>query len=231
VRAVNLITVEDRRSAGAPGRTGGAVYVALGILAVVVLATAAYAVTTNQVNQRKADLAKTTLEANATEAQAAAVKPYADFAQLKNTRLETVQSLAENRFDWHAVMDQFSRAIPSNVWLTAFKGNDGQAAPGAAGATGTPSVDIAGCTTNHKDVARLMTRLRLIEGVSNVSLSASEKGAGGGGGGGAQGGDCTNGHADYPMFTMSISFAAPSAAAAQPSAPSTTQPASTGGTP
>ena len=94
MRAVNLIPVEDRRNAGAPGRTGGGVYIVLGLLAVIVIAAAAYALTTNQVNQRKADLQKTTLEANAAEAEAAAVKPYADFASLKDQRLQTVQTLA-----------------------------------------------------------------------------------------------------------------------------------------
>ena len=122
MRAVNLIPVEDRRSAGAPGRTGGGVYIVLGLLAVVVIAAAAYALTTNQVNQRKADLQKTTLEANAAEAEAAAVKPYADFASLKDQRLQTVQNLAAGRFDWHKVMDEFSRAIPADVRLSSFSG-------------------------------------------------------------------------------------------------------------
>ena len=106
-----------RRAAPAAGSTSSSA-----LLAVIVIAAAAYALTTNQVNQRKADLQKTTLEANAAEAEAAAVKPYADFASLKDQRLQTVQTLAASRFDWHKLMDEFSRAIPSNVWLTSFSG-------------------------------------------------------------------------------------------------------------
>ena len=225
MRAINLIPVEDRRSAGAPGRTGVAVYIVLGLLAVIVIAASAYALTTNQVNQRKADLQKTTIEANAAEAQAAAVKPYADFASLKDQRLQTVQNLAGGRFDWHKLMDEFSRAIPSDVRLSSFSGQS--AAPDStSGQTTTgPSVAIQGCTASHKDVARLMTRLRLIDGVTDVQLSSSAKGetAGGGEGGAA---DCKG-----PAFQMTITFDASSATAAPQSGSATTQPASTGGTP
>jgi Tfp pilus assembly protein PilN len=228
MRAVNLIPTEDRRSAGAPGRTGGAVYLVLGLLAVVVLAASAYAITTNQVNQRKSDLQKTTLEADAAEAEAAAVKPYADFASLKDQRVQTVQSLASTRFDWHQLMDQFARAIPSNVWLTSFQGQTATAT-GTAGSASGPSVALEGCTTSHKDVARLMTRLRLIEGVNDVTLSSSQKAGAGGDGGGGDSAGCTNGHAEYPTFSMTISLDA--ATASTQSTTATTQPASTGSTP
>lgn len=234
MRAINLIPAEDRRSAGAPGRTGGAVYLVLGVLAVVVIAAAAYTITTNQVSQRKADLQKTTLQADAAEAQAAAVKPYADFAQLKDTRLQTVQTLASSRFDWHLLMDQLARAIPSNVWLTDLKGTTTSAVAGPAGtaAVESPTVAIDGCTTSHKDVARLMTRLRLVEGVTDVTLSSSVKADAGAAGGGGGGGDCTNGHANYPVFSMSIALEAPTASAsALSSGTAATQPASTGTTP
>ena len=174
MRAVNLIPTEERRTAGAPGRTGGAVYLVLGLLAVVVLAASAYAITTNQVNQRKSDLQKTTLEADAAEAEAAAVKPYADFASLKDQRVQTVQSLASTRFDWHQLMDQFARAIPSNVWLTPSRARSPRR-PAPRAARPAPRSPSRGCTTSHKDVARLMTRLRLIEGVNDVTLSSSQK--------------------------------------------------------
>ena len=74
----------------------------------------------------------------------------------------------------------------------------------------------------------MMTRMRLLEGVTGVSLAASEKGGAGGG----SGDDCTNGHDSYPMFSLTVSFEAPTAdATAQSSGSSTTQPASSGGTP
>ena len=224
MRAVNLIPVEDRRNAGAPGRTGGGVYIVLGLLAVIVIAAAAYALTTNQVTQRKADLQKTTLEANAAEAEAAAVKPYADFATLKDQRLQTVQNLAAGRFDWHKLMDEFSRAIPSNVLLSSFSGQTAAPDTGSGATTTGPSVAIQGCTASHKDVARLMTRLRLIDGVSDVVLSSSAKGESPGGGDG--GGDCKG-----PSFQMTITFDASSATASAQTGTATTQPASTGTTP
>jgi Tfp pilus assembly protein PilN len=225
VRAVNLIPAEDRRAAGAPGRTRGGVYIALGLLAVVVIAACAYALTTNQVNQRQADLEKTTVEANAAEAEAAAVKPYADFAQLKDQRVQTVQNLAGGRFDWHKVMDEFSRAIPSDVRLSSFSGQTAAPDTGSGQTTSGPSVAIQGCTASHKDVARLMTRLRLIDGVTDVQLSSSAKGdTPGGSEGGAA--DCKG-----PAFQMTITFDASAATASAQTGAATTQPAATGSTP
>lgn len=224
MRAVNLIPAEDRRAAGAPGRTGGGVYIVLGVLAVIVIAACAYALTTNQVNQRKADLQKTTVEANAAETEAAAVKPYADFAQLKDQRLQTVQNLAAGRFDWHKLMDEFSRAIPSNVWLSSFTGQTAAPDTASGQTTSGPSIAIQGCTDSHKDVARLMTRLRLIEGVSDVSLASSSKGDGTGGG-------CPNGHSNAPSFQMTVTFDESAATGSAQTGSATTQPASTGGTP
>jgi Tfp pilus assembly protein PilN len=245
VRAVNLIPTDARRGSAAPARSGGAVYVLLGALAIAVVALASYVLTQNSISDRQARLAKVKQDADTAQATATALAPYRQFAQLSQTRVETVRSLASSRFDWERAMHDLALVMPDNVWLTSFVGtvapgiNFGGA--GATGSTGTgtlrssqqvPAVELVGCTENQAEVARVMARLRLVQGVTQVSLAASEKSdvstaAGGSGAAGATSGgtDCRNGSPKFPQFSMVVFFKAlPGAPARAPSsgaAPST----------
>jgi hypothetical protein len=134
VKAVNLIPREERRGGpGAPARSGGAVYILLGALGILVVAVVAYVLTNNSITDKKAELAKVTSQATAAEAQAAALRPFREFAALKQTRASTVSSLAASRFDWERVMRQLAIVLPSNVWLTSVVGT---VAPGVAFSSG-----------------------------------------------------------------------------------------------
>ena len=82
MRAVNLLPSDQRRGASAPGRSGIGVYVLLGVLGALVVAVGAYVMAGNQVNSNRADLAKAEQEAVSLEQQAAAYKPYEEFAKL-----------------------------------------------------------------------------------------------------------------------------------------------------
>ncbi len=239
MKAVNLIPPEQRRGGGAggAGRTGGAVYVLLGGLAVVVVALAAWVLTTNSISDNKAQLAKVNREADVATAQAAALRPYRDFAQMRVNRVLTVQALARSRFDWQRAFTDLARVIPSDVWLTTmvatvkpgvnFGGTGGGAADSGdtgqlRGALQVPAIELVGCTLDQAEVARVMTRLRLITGVQRVSLAASTKsesavagnaasadtGAAAGGGGSD---DCRHGSRKFPKFSLVIFFDAPPA--------------------
>src|SRR5207244_7898156 len=119
--------------------------------------------------------------------RAAVLKPYSDFAQLRQTRIATVAELADSRFDWDRAMRQLARVLPGNVWLTSFVGTvkPGVSFSGAGGAgTGTsqvrgdlpvPAVELVGCTETQAEVARVIARLRQIEDVTRVTLVSSEK--------------------------------------------------------
>ena len=245
MRAVNLIPTDARRGGAAPARSGGAVYVLLGVLAIAVVALASYVLTQNSISDRQAQLAKVKRDADTAQATATALAPYRQFAQLSRTRVETVRSLASSRFDWERAMRDLALVMPDNVWLTSFTGT---VAPGinfgGAGATGSsdtgtlrssqqvPAVELVGCTENQAEVARVMARLRLVQGVTQVSLASSEKSdvstaAGGSGAAGATTGgtDCRNGSPKFPQFSMVVFFKAlPGAPARAPSsgaAPST----------
>lgn len=272
MKAVNLIPPEEQRGgAGGGGRSGGAVHVLLGVLGVLVIAIAAYVVTTNSIKDRKARVARVTSEAATAQAHANALRPYSDFAKLRQARVTTVAQLASNRFDWERTMRDLARVIPRDVWLTSLKatvspsvqfggGSGGGGGGGAGGDTGAirgsqqvPAVEIVGCTTNQAEVARVLTRLRLIQDVSRVTLvesakSESQVSAGGGSGGGVSSGagagggggnndDCRHGSTSFPRFQLVVFFkplagatpstgTAPGAAGSAPPANGSTPPAS-----
>jgi Tfp pilus assembly protein PilN len=232
VRAVNLVPADQRRGGGGPGRSGPAVYFVLGALAVLVVAAASYVLAGNQVNSRKAEVARSKDDAAQLEQQATALRPYQDFASLSRTRAQTVASLAASRFDWDRAMRELARALPGDVWLTSLLGtvSPGVSIDSAGSGGGTdslrntlqvPAVQLVGCTESQAAVSRVMARLRTINRVQRVSLASSEKtenaaggGSAAGGGLGASSSDCRNGSGRFPQFQLVIFFKAPSGASA-----------------
>ena len=244
MRAVNLIPAESGRTGG---RSGSGVYILLGVLGVLLVGVVAYVLTNNTITARRAELAQVETQAAAVQAQADATRPYRDFAALADARVQTVRQLGETRFDWHRALGGLSRVVPDNVWLTSLLGT---VAPGVAvnggssGATGAlrgalpnPAIELTGCTTDHDSVVRLISRLRLVDGVQRVALADSSKGSGSGGGDSSS--DCRHGHKDFPQFDLVIFFAplptaptatAPTTGVATPTAATTPAPSSTGST-
>jgi Tfp pilus assembly protein PilN len=189
MKAINLLPPDSRTTpkAGAtkavaateePGGIGA--FVLLGALAVCVVALAAYVLTTNSVKDRQAQLDAATAQAQSTAQRAAQLKPYADFKQMAETRIQTVKDLAASRFDWEQALRDISRAIPSDVTLTSLNGSISSAAGGGSsstvrGAIAAPAVTLQGCTTGQKQVATLLSRLRSVDGVTRVTLTKSAK--------------------------------------------------------
>lgn len=133
-------------------------------------------------------------------------------------------------------------AASSAAGTAATTGASSTAAAGATVASSTPpgsvpTFTLSGCATSQTEVALTLDRLRLIDGVSEVTLQSSTKAGGSGGGGGA--GGCKG---SQPAFAMQIIFdplptpsatssqSTTSAASASAVTPSTGQPTtSTGG--
>lgn len=254
MNAVNLIPEDQRRGpSSGPGRSGAGVYVLLGALAVIVIAAAAYVLSTNSISERRGELAKTRLEATAATAEASVLKPYADFAALADTRVGTVRSLADSRFDWEKVMRDLSRAMPRTAWLSNFTGTvspdvtleGASASSGLRASIPVPAVVLSGCADSQDQVAHMMARMRLIDGVTRVSLDSSIKAdvakdsagsAPADGGSGGDGGCAVKRGA--PAFTIVLFFedkvtapAAPGGGTGTPGAPAqATAAASTTGT-
>jgi Tfp pilus assembly protein PilN len=222
MRAVNLIPAGERRGAGgAAGRSGGGVYLVLGALALVVVMAAAYTLAGKSVDEKKAQLAQVNQQAAAAEAQVQNLAEYTKFASLRAKRVGTVKQLANGRFDWSHALHEVARVLPTNAWLTSLTGTtapgSGTGGSGLRGALAAPAIEISGCTTSQASVARIMARLRLIDGVQQVSLSDSAKTASSGGtAGSAGGGDCTGGSSHFPKFDMVVFFDVSTAAPAGP---------------
>jgi Tfp pilus assembly protein PilN len=190
VRAVNLLPTDLRgassrataeRGAGPEGSGGAGAFVVLGVLAACVAGAAGYVLTENTIKQRTADLSEVTARQQALQQQATQLKPYADYDQMAKARVQTVRDLAGSRFDWEQALRDLSRAVPADVTLTELDGDISNGAGGGGSslrnALPAPAITLKGCAPGQTQVARLMARLRDIDGVTRVSLgsSAAEK--------------------------------------------------------
>jgi Tfp pilus assembly protein PilN len=234
MRAVNLIPVEDRRGLrGGGSGSGAASYIVLGVLAVVVAMSAAYTLTNRSLSDNRAQLESVQSQVETAQAQVQRYSSYAGFTELRQKRTETVRSLATSRFDWSHALHELARTIPSNAWLTSLKGTvtpgvsiDGGSTDPLRASLQNPALEVVGCTTSQADVSKVISSLRRVDGVERVSLSSSQKldQAAAGGSTGASDGDCRNGNAHYPQFSMTLFFATPTSPSGAQTASATTTP-------
>ncbi len=190
MKAVNLLPSDLRGALKAPAQVvaagepagGSGAFVVLGALALCVVALAGYVLTTNTVNQHEADLAELEARSAAVMAESARLKPYADFQSMAQARIATVRDLATQRFDWEQSFRDLARAVPEDVTVKTLSAS-ASSTGGSAGGSGSalrsaldvPAIQLDGCTTGQKAVAKLMARLRGVEGVTRVSLQTSHK--------------------------------------------------------
>ncbi len=194
MRAVNLIPADARRGTGLGAIPQGPSYILIGALAVALILVTIYVLTGNTISDRKAQLANLQQQVAQEQAAASRLTNYAQFLQLAQTRAQTVKQIASTRFDWHAALSDLSKVVPANTSLQSLLGTvapganvsgaGGNTASSAAGAGSTsglrsaissPAFEIRGCTASQEDVARLLSRLRLMNGVSRVTLADSQK--------------------------------------------------------
>jgi Tfp pilus assembly protein PilN len=245
MRAVNLIPADAKRaSRGSSGAKALPTYLVLGVLAIAVGLVTLYVLASNNVSQRQAKV--TTLQAEVAQVQARSdsLSHYAQFSQMTHGRISSVRQLATTRFDWHATLAQISQVVPKNTSLATLNGTavtavavtGSTATATAAAAPAGTTIELTGCTKSQPDVAKLMSRLRLIDGVNSVSLNSStkqESGAGSPAGGSTSSGSASGGSAqgcgnNTPSFDLKIGFASqPATPAAGGSATSTSTSTST----
>jgi Tfp pilus assembly protein PilN len=194
MRPVNLIPSEQRRGRGPSGRPATAnvaVYGVLAVLALAVVGVAAYVLTENKVTQKKDEVATLNRDAARAQMAADALRPYGQFADMQQARVETIRGLVTTSFNWERVLRSLARTIPSDAWLVSLKGtvspdvdveSSGSGGGGGGGGASAlrskspaPAIELTGCTYSHGDVARMMTRMRNLDGVSEVVLTNSER--------------------------------------------------------
>ena len=187
MRPINLIPAEQRRGSarGPGGRRSLAGYVALGVLGAAVLCVLAVVMTSNAINSKTEKLAEVQAQSQQERQVADALRPYGQFADLQRARMAQIETLAASRFDWERPLRQLARAIPRNVWLLTVTGSespDVEIDGGAGGDTSTlredsrsPAFNLSGCTYSQHAVARMMTRMRNLDDVTEVHLAKSAR--------------------------------------------------------
>jgi len=222
MKAVNLIPAAQREGASVgAGRSEGGAYALLGLLAGIALLAVLYGKASHDMSSRRAQAASLATQAQSAQAQASQLASYTSFVALRDSRTQAVDTLVASRFDWAHVFHEFGRTVPAGVSFTSLAGTIGSASaslatkatsagtPAGTGATvasatppgSVPTFTLAGCAVSQATVAQMLQRLRLIDGVSEVSLQSStaSSSSSGGSGGGCPGRD--------PSFSVTITFA------------------------
>lgn len=236
MRAVNLIPADAKRaSRGSSGTKALPTYLLLGALAIAVGLVTMYVLASNDVSQRQAKATTLQAEVAQVQAQSNGLSHYAQFSQMTQGRVSSVRQLATTRFDWHATLAQISQVVPKNTSLatlngTAVTADAGTAAPTSTATPAGTTIELTGCTKSQPDVAKLMSRLRLIDGVTSVTLTSSTKQESGSSaaptpapsGPAASGASSQGCGSGTPSFDLQIAFAAQSATPAAGSAATAT---------
>jgi len=222
MKAVNLIPVDERRSGGAGAGIGS--YILIAVLALVVVAGAAFAFVNRDIKDKRKELAGVQQRIQAAQNEAEALKAYTAFTAVRQQRSETVRSLATSRFDWAHALHEVARTMPKDAWLTSMRASvtpattvEGGVADPLRATVQSPAIELVGCTTSQDKVAGVISSLRRADGVQRISLSSTERldPSNAAGAGNGTGGDCRNGDARFPKFSMTLFFNAPTPTASQ----------------
>lgn len=191
MRAVNLIPADQR--SGQPvgaGRSQGGAYAVLGLVGGLALMAFFYGEARHDVNSRSAQTVSLAAQAQQAQAAVERLAPYTSFVAEREQRVQAVDALVDSRFDWAHTMHEFARVLPAQTSIMSLSGSIGTAGSAgasssassasgasAAGASGAvPTFSLTGCATSQSAVALTLERLRLIDGVKEVTLQSSTAG-------------------------------------------------------
>jgi len=242
MRAVNLIPAEQRAgsSVGA-GRSQGGAYAVLVLVGGLALMALLYGLARHDATSRRQQSAAAQVKAQQVEAQAQRLAAYASFVALRQQRTQTVESIVESRFDWAHLFHELGRVLPPHaISLSSLSGAVGSGGSSASSSSPTatssgtsatpagslPSFTLQGCAIGQGSVALMLERLRLIDGVSEVTLVSSTSSSSGGSTGSGAG--CPD---HDPAFTVNITSAPLPSTAAIASATKTVSDATSTGVP
>jgi Tfp pilus assembly protein PilN len=180
VKAVNLIP-RDARRGGASSLAVGPAHLVIGLLVIAVAFVTLYVLTNNTIAQRKSQLAAVHQQISRVQTEVTRLKSYEQFEKLAQERAATVRQLAATRFDWYGALSDLSKVVPGDTSLQSLVATVSPSSGSAGGAGGgnvrgdinAPAFELKGCTGTQDEVAQLMSRLRLINGVTRVTLEDS----------------------------------------------------------
>ncbi len=204
--------------------------VVCGMVALLAIAVVYMVIVANQVSSGKEQIAELGTQIVTAERSAAALKPYADFAQVTVARREAVKTVAGARFGWDRTLQQLSRVAPGDVWLTSAKGTLTPTSTVKGGSSGSstlraalpgPALELSGCGKRESDVPKYMDRLYSMSGVNEVGFSSTKKSSASGSTDAASACGDLAGATVFSLvtyFKQSAALAAAAAAAAAPAA-------------
>ena len=240
MKRMNLLPPELRPREG--GRRGSS-YLVIGALFASVVAMLVYAVVIGGVRSDQTELASLKEETVQANARAEALRPYGDFAEMKDQRERSVRTVADLRFDYERLTRELARILPTGVWIGHLDVAPAQPeqdviAAGADpvdGAQATPpAMTVSGCAPDQEVVANTLDRLRALTGATNVELGSSGSADSSAAAGGAQeprlvsgsgpNGRCGDAGSPRVAFVATVTLTAPATDSLQP----TTTPTGTG---
>ncbi len=236
MKAVNLIPSDSRRSGATSLPQLGPGYAVLALLAVAVAFVTVYVLSSNTVSDRKAQLASVNAQVAQAKRQASELVSYQKFAKLAEARATTVHEIASTRFNWYGALSNLAKVVPADTSLQSLfasvapgastggsSGGGGAGGSSLRGDISVPALELTGCTKSQDDVARLMSRLRLINGVTRVTLGDAQKQNGAAGATAGTGGASSQGcPANAPTFDLVVFFKPLPGATATGAGPTTT---------
>jgi Tfp pilus assembly protein PilN len=239
MRPVNLIPPDERRGDEAPLRTGHLVYVLTAGMVLLLLGIVAVALTSKQISDRQDQQASLQQDLDQATARANSLAAFTNFRSVQESRLATVTSLAQSRFDWSRVLNELALVLPSDVSLSSVSGSvspdvavqssgDGGGS-GLRGEIEAPALEIAGCAPGQDAVAGFVAALEDIDGVTRVGLESSnvDSAASGSSSSSSSGAtDCEAGPrtASFQIVVAFDAVPTPSAATTPPSVPPSAAP-------
>ena len=252
MRPVNLIP-PDEQGVGAvsrgPLRTGPVAYIVVAALALALIMVIAIAVTSKQISDQRARATTLQTDLAAATERANSLRAFSDFRQVQEARNQTVNSLAQSRFDWERVLRELSLVLPDDVWLIKMTGTVNPAVQVSDGAQvqirasiAGPALEIVGCAPDQDAVAGFVAALEDIDGVTRVGIGSSSRSdqqaaaaaapaAPSSGAGSENSEDCRTQENIY-QFEIAVAFDSvpvPPTASPAPSVPAPAPPTSAGG--
>ncbi len=179
MKRMNLLPPELRPREG--GRKGSS-YLVVGALFASVVAMLAYGVVIGGVRSDETELASLKDETQQAQVRADTLRPYGEFADMKEQRARSVRSVADTRFDYERLTRELTRILPAGVWVGHLEVApappeqevvDAGADPVDGSPTPPPAMTVSGCAPDQDVVADTLDRLRALTGATNVALGSS----------------------------------------------------------
>jgi Tfp pilus assembly protein PilN len=180
MQAVNLLPLDrlDHRRSG-PFAAAGRNPAVLGVAAMAVIVAAVLGTMSHSASSSLTERQARLDEVRGRLAAIPSVKPVPQQLATASARFSALNGAASKRLPFDALLGDFSRVVPEDVWLLSLQATSPDAtpisttAPASASGTSTTLFTINGYTYSQPSVARLMKRLTLVPWLSNVQLQSS----------------------------------------------------------